>query len=77
MENKFLKFRFKAVCYLNNFKTPLGKVDELSFLLLSEISNHIISACVNIGFYVNIGRGVNVGCDRCFYIAFINKLHCF
>ena len=21
-------------------------------------------------FYVNIGRGVNVGCDRCFYVAF-------
>ena len=26
-------------------------------------------------FYVNIGRGVNIGCERCFYIALSNMLH--
>ena len=31
-------------------------------------ANHIISTCVT------IGRGVNIGCDRCFYIAFNNTL---
>ena len=27
-------------------------------------------------FYVNVGRGVNISCDRGFYTAFNNKLHC-
>ena len=26
---------------------------------------------------MNIGSGVDIGCDRSFYIAFNNKLHCF
>ena len=31
----------------------------------SKINKHIVSACVNVGLPVNIGRGhgVNIGCD--------------
>ena len=47
----------------HNFPSPL---DEENF-------NHIISACVSIGLAMNTGRGVNISCDRCFFIAFDNK----
>ena len=36
--------------------------------------NHIISACVNRGLR-DIGRGVNIGCDRCLYTAFNNMFY--
>ena len=36
--------------------------------------HHIISACVNIGLPVNIGCGMNIRCDRCFYVTFNNTL---
>ena len=36
--------------------------------------HHIISACVNIGLPVNIGRDMNIRCDRCFYVTFNNTL---
>ena len=41
----------------------------------NRAAEHIkhISACVNIGFPVNISRGENIGCDRCFYISFNNS----
>ena len=51
-----------------------NNVDAAYSALLEEIetnpkapkfTNHIISACVN------IGRGVNIGCDRCFYIMLL------
>ena len=40
----------------------------------------ISSALCEYRFYVNIGRGVNIGCDRCFYmtcfyIVFSNKVY--
>ena len=38
---------------------------KIRSVLVAEKSNHIISACVN------------RSCDRCFYIAFHNKLHCY
>ena len=44
---------------------------KIRSVLVAEKSNHIISACVN------IGPGVNISCDICFYIAFNNKLHCY
>ena len=38
-------------------------------------TNHIISACVNVGFTC-IGRGVKIGCGRRFYMADVFTL-CF
>ena len=38
--------------------------------LLVQVFNHIISSCLNM-FYGNIGRGVNIGCDKCFYIILL------
>ena len=35
--------------------------------------HHIISACVNIGLPVNIGRDMNIRCDRCFYVLLITR----
>ena len=44
---------------------------SISFTVLSH-ANHIICAFVNIGSheYNNVGRGVNIGCDRCFWTGF-------
>ena len=56
----------------------------ITTLLLSYF-NHIISAYVNIGSHeyrswcadMNIGCGVNIGCGRCFCVAFNNKFALF
>ena len=62
---------YNNTCYHSIDKKP---VDAAYSALLEEIetnpkapkfTNHIISACVN------IGRGVNIGCDRCFYIMLL------
>ena len=38
-ECKLLKSTFKAIFYISNAWTFLKKVDELSFLVISEINN--------------------------------------
>ena len=76
----FFSFPVKAVFFLcrvsvshARFYCTVSTYFQISFKnqpLVAKQTNHIISTCVNRGLPVNIGRGVNIGCDRCFYISF-------
>ena len=64
-ENLIVILCLQTVCFCFCVKT-----ERLKHYKKIRITNHIISASVYIGLPVKIGRGVNTGCDRCFYIAF-------